>query len=284
MLTQQIIDDTVQRALAEDTPWGDVTSELLIPSSAFAMAELVAREAGVMAGGQVFARAFTLVDPQVEVYVLWEEGKPFEAGDVLARVKGVARAILTGERTALNFIQRMTGIATHTAEYVEAIAGTKAKIVDTRKTTPGLRAFEKYAVRCGGGINHRFSLSDAVMAKDNHLAVLTRDGRDLTSELQRVRRELGHTTHLEVEVDSLSQIPAVLAAGVVDTILLDNFKLEDLRKGVDLIAGAAKVEASGGVNLTTVRAIAETGVDIISVGALTHHIRSLDLGLDVTIR
>lgn len=284
MLTQQIIDDAVLRALAEDTPWGDVTSEYLIPQSSFAAAELVAREDGVMAGGQVFARAFTLVNPEIEVYVIWDEGKPFSKGDVLARVKGPARGILTAERTALNFIQRMTGIASHTAKYVAVVAGTRARIVDTRKTTPGLRAFEKYAVHCGGGINHRFSLSDAVMAKDNHLAVLTRDGRDLTAELIRVKSELGHTTHLEVEVDRLDQLPKVLAAEVVDTIMLDNFKLEDLRKGVELIAGRAKVEASGGVNLKTVRAIAETGVDVISVGALTHHIESLDLGLDVAIR
>jgi nicotinate-nucleotide pyrophosphorylase (carboxylating) len=190
--------------------------------------------------------------------------------------------VLTGERVALNFVQRMTGIATHTAQYVAAIAGTKARIVDTRKTTPGLRAFEKYAVRCGGGHNHRYGLSDAVMAKDNHLAILTRGGKDLTTELKRVRAELGHTTHLEVEVDRLDQIAAVLEAGV-DTIMLDNFNLDDLRAGVEMIAGRAVVEASGGVNMNTVAAIASTGVDVISVGALTHQIHSLDLGLDVEI-
>jgi nicotinate-nucleotide pyrophosphorylase (carboxylating) len=176
----------------------------------------------------------------------------------------------------------MSGIATLTAQYVALVAGTKARIVDTRKTTPGLRAFERHAVLSGGGRNHRFSLSDAVMAKDNHLAVLTEGGKDLTTELARVKRELPHTTHLEVEVDRIEQIAPVLAAGV-DTIMLDNFNTDDLRAGVALIAGRAVVEASGGVNLNTVAAIAATGVDVISVGALTHSARALDLGLDVQI-
>jgi nicotinate-nucleotide pyrophosphorylase (carboxylating) len=176
----------------------------------------------------------------------------------------------------------MSGIATLTAQYVDAISGTNARIVDTRKTTPGLRAFERHAVVSGGGRNHRFSLSDAVMAKDNHLAILTAGGKDLTTELRRVKSELPHTMKLEVEVDRLDQIPPVLAAGV-DIIMLDNFNLDDLRAGVALIAGKAVVEASGGVNLDTVAAIAETGVDVISVGALTHSARALDLGLDVQI-
>ena len=190
--------------------------------------------------------------------------------------------MLTAERIGLNFVQRMSGIATLTAKYVEAVAGTKARIVDTRKTTPGLRAFERHAVVSGGGRNHRFSLSDAVMAKDNHLAILTAGGKDLTTELRRVKNELPHTMKLEVEVDRLDQIPPVLAAGV-DIIMLDNFSLEDLRAGVALIDGKAVVEASGGVNLDTVAEIAATGVDVISVGALTHSARALDLGLDVKI-
>jgi nicotinate-nucleotide pyrophosphorylase (carboxylating) len=190
--------------------------------------------------------------------------------------------VLTGERIGLNFAQRMSGIATLTAEYVELIAGTKAVIADTRKTTPGLRAFERHAVVCGGGRNHRFSLSDAVMAKDNHLAVLTAGGKDLTTELARVRAELPHTMKLEVEVDRLDQIEPVLAAGI-DIIMLDNFSLADLITGVTQVAGRAIVEASGGVNRETVRAIAETGVDVISIGALTHSARALDLGLDVTV-
>jgi nicotinate-nucleotide pyrophosphorylase (carboxylating) len=176
----------------------------------------------------------------------------------------------------------MSGIATLTAEYVALVAGTNARIADTRKTTPGLRAFERHAVRCGGGHNHRFSLSDAVMAKDNHLAVLTAGGKDLTTELARVKRELPHTMKLEVEVDRVEQIAPVLAAGV-DIIMLDNFDLDALREGVALIAGRAIVEASGGVNLNTVAAIAATGVDVISVGALTHSARALDLGLDIEL-
>ena len=282
MLSKLIIEDAVKRALLEDAPWGDATSEYLIPADAVATAQLVAREAGVMAGGEVFAAAFTLVDASVQVTLHIADGESFAAKQLLATVTGPARAVLTGERVGLNFVQRMSGIASHTAQYVATIAGTGAKIVDTRKTTPGLRPFEKHAVACGGGHNHRYSLSDAVMAKDNHLAILTRGGKDLTTELKRVKSELGHTTHLEVEVDRLEQIPPVLAAGV-DTIMLDNFSLENLRAGVELINGACLIEASGGVNLSTARAIAETGVDVISVGALTHQIHSLDLGLDIEI-
>jgi nicotinate-nucleotide pyrophosphorylase (carboxylating) len=259
-----------------------VTSEYLIPADAKAVATLDAREGGVMAGADVFAATFAAVDASVVVKLEIRDGERFEAGQRLATISGQARSVLTGERVALNFVQRMAGIATATSRYVAAVAGTQARIVDTRKTTPGLRAFEKHSVVAGGGANHRYSLSDAVMAKDNHLAILTRGGKDLTTELKAVRAKLGHTTHIEVEVDRLDQIPAILAAGV-DTIMLDNFNLEDMRKGVELIAGKAVIEASGGVNLDTVRAIAETGVDVISVGALTHHIQSLDLGLDIAI-
>jgi nicotinate-nucleotide pyrophosphorylase (carboxylating) len=282
MLSNQIIEEVVQRALNEDAPWGDVTSEHLIPVNATATAELSAREAGVFSGADVFAAAFLLTDPSLDVQLFLEDGDTFVAGQELGVVTGSARAVLTAERIGLNFVQRMSGIATLTAKYVEAVAGTQARIVDTRKTTPGLRAFERHAVVSGGGRNHRFSLSDAVMAKDNHLAILTAGGKDLTTELRRVKNELPHTMKLEVEVDRLEQIPAVLAAGV-DIIMLDNFNLDDLRSGVTLIAGQAVVEASGGVNLDTVAAIAATGVDVISVGALTHSARALDLGLDVKI-
>jgi nicotinate-nucleotide pyrophosphorylase (carboxylating) len=282
MLSTQIIEEVVQRALNEDAPWGDVTSEHLIPENATATAELVAREAGVFSGADVFAAAFLLTDPSLDVQLFLEDGDSFVAGQELGAVSGSARSVLTAERIGLNFVQRMCGIATLTAKYVEAVAGTEARIVDTRKTTPGLRAFERHAVVSGGGRNHRFSLSDAVMAKDNHLAILTAGGKDLTTELRRVKNELPHTMKLEVEVDRLDQIAAVLAAGV-DIIMLDNFNLDDLRAGVELIGGKAVVEASGGVNLDTVSAIAATGVDVISVGALTHSARALDLGLDVKI-
>jgi nicotinate-nucleotide pyrophosphorylase (carboxylating) len=210
------------------------------------------------------------------------DGEHFEAGQLLAVITGSARSVLTAERIGLNFVQRMSGIATLTAQYVSKVVGTKAKILDTRKTTPGLRAFERQAVLNGGGRNHRFSLSDMVMAKDNHLAFLTRGGKDLTTELRRVRAELPEKIKLEVEVDRLDQIPAVLAAEV-DIIMLDNFSIEDLRKGVEIIDGKCVVEASGGVNLETVGEIAKTGVDVISVGALTHSARALDLGLDIKI-
>jgi nicotinate-nucleotide pyrophosphorylase (carboxylating) len=282
MLTDQHIRSIVGAALLEDAPWGDITSETLIPADAAATAHLVAREPGVFSGGAVFAAAMTLTSAEISVSLAIGDGDAFDRGAVLAEVSGPARAVLQAERIGLNFVQRMSGIATLTARYVAEIAGTGARIIDTRKTTPGLRQLERHAVRSGGGSNHRFSLSDAVMAKDNHLAVLTAGGRDLTEALREVRSRLSHTTHLEVEVDRLDQIEPVLAAGV-DTIMLDNFSLEQMREGVALIGGRAVVEASGNVNLDTVGAIARTGVDVISVGALTHSVRSLDIGLDIAL-
>ncbi|BDV31033.1 carboxylating nicotinate-nucleotide diphosphorylase [Microbacterium terricola] len=282
MLTQTTIDRVVAAALDEDAPWGDITSESLIPASATAQAELIAREPGIFSGGGVFAAAFRLTDPTVQVELLVADGDRFEAGTALAMVTGPAGAVLTAERIGLNFTQRMSGIATLTGRYVAEVAHTGARIADTRKTTPLLRAFERHAVRSGGGHNHRFSLSDAVMAKDNHLAVLTQSGVSVTAALQGAIARLPHTTHVEVEVDRLDQIEGVLAAGI-DTIMLDNFSLDELRWGVEQIAGRATIEASGGVSLDTVRAIAETGVDVISVGALTHSAPALDLGLDIRI-
>jgi len=276
------IDRIVSAALDEDAPWGDLTSETLIPADATATAALVAREPGVLSGVAVFAAAFRLVDAAITVERLAEDGDRFGAGDVLARVHGPARGILTGERVALNLLQRMSGVATLTAAYVSAVAGSGARIVDTRKTTPGLRSLERQAVRDGGGRNHRRSLSDAIMAKDNHLAVLTAGGVDLAEALRAARDRMPHTAHLEVEIDRLDQLDAVLAGGA-DTIMLDNFAPDDLREGVRRIAGRAVVEASGGVSLDTVAEIAATGVDVISVGALTHSARALDLGLDVDI-
>jgi nicotinate-nucleotide pyrophosphorylase (carboxylating) len=283
MLTEHAIDAVVRAALDEDAPWGDLTSRVLIPADAMASARLVAREPGVLSGGAVFAAAFRLIDPRITVTMLIGDGDSFGHGDELATITGPARGVLQAERIGLNFVQRMSGIATLTARYVAEVAGTRARIVDTRKTTPGLRAFERQAVRDGGGHNHRFSLSDTVMAKDNHLAVLAASGLGLTGALLAVRAQLSHTTHLEVEVDRLDQIEEVLAAGI-DTILLDNFAPADLRTGITLVAGRALVEASGGVSLETVAAIAASGVDIISVGALTHSVHALDLGLDVDVR
>ena len=282
MLTRATIDRAVTAALDEDAPWGDLTSEALIVETAIARADLVAREVGVFSGGEVFAAAFRLTDPSIDVELIVEDGEFFRPGTILATVTGPARGVLTAERVGLNFVQRMSGVATLTAHYVAEVAHTGARIADTRKTTPGLRAFERHAVVNGGGHNHRYSLSDAVMAKDNHLAVLAQKGVSVTAAIQAAKARLPHTTHIEVEVDRLDQIEPVLEAGV-GTIMLDNFSLEDLRAGVELVAGRATVEASGGVSLETVRAIAETGVDVISVGALTHSARALDLGLDVRI-
>jgi nicotinate-nucleotide pyrophosphorylase (carboxylating) len=282
MLDATIVADVVTRALTEDAPTGDITSLLALPAEATATALLAAREPGTFAGAEVFTAAFRVTDPSITVQLLKHDGDTFLAGDELARVTGPARGVLTAERVGLNFVQRMSGIATITAEYVAAVAGTGATILDTRKTTPNLRHFERHAVICGGATNHRLNLSTAFMAKDNHLAVIRQSGLDLTTELQRIKTQLPEGMMFEVEVDRLDQIEPVIAGGV-SVIMLDNFSLEDMRTGVALVAGRANVEASGGVNLHTVRAIAETGVDVISVGALTHSAPSLDLGLDVQI-
>jgi nicotinate-nucleotide pyrophosphorylase (carboxylating) len=274
------IEQIVRMALDEDAPWGDVTSQTLIAGSMRVTAELVAREAGVLSGEDVFTAAMSLTDPAIRTHFLVHDAETFAAPAVLATIEGPAQGVLQAERVALNFVQRMSGIATLTAQYVAAVAGTEARIVDTRKTTPGLRLVERYAVRCGGGHNHRYSLSDAVMVKDNHLAMLAAGGAgNITEALQTIRARLPHTTHVEVEVDRPEQIEAVLAAGA-DTILLDNFTTAQLAAAVAQIAGRAVIEASGGITLACIREVAETGVNIISVGALTHSVRSLDLGLD----
>lgn len=275
--------EILERAFAEDAPAGDITSQLLIPAGATATAVLNARVPGVFSGATVFRDAMLLIDPDTDVELLLADGEAFDAGTHLARVSGRARSVLLAERVALNLVQRMSAIATKTAEFVKLTEGTAARITDTRKTTPGLRVLERFAVRCGGGANHRYSLSDAVLAKDNHLAVMTGgDPARLTGLLAAAKAQLGHTTHFEVEVDSIDQIEPVLAAGV-DTIMLDNFTVEELRAGVALVGGRARVEASGNVNLQTVAGIAATGVDVISIGGLTHSVAALDLGLDVEL-
>jgi nicotinate-nucleotide pyrophosphorylase (carboxylating) len=280
VLTPHIIESVVRSALAEDAPWGDLTVELAIPASAEIDARLVARESGVFAGGPLIVETFRQLDPRIEVTALADEGEAFAAGRALARIAGPARGVLTGERVALNLCQRMSGVATLTARYAAAVAHTQARIADTRKTTPGLRALEKHAVRAGGGSNHRFGLSDAIMVKDNHLAALGAvDDASITSALRRLRERAGHTTSIVVEVDRLEQIPPVLDAAPTG-LLLDNFSIPELVEGVRLIDGRAIAEASGGVDLDTVAGIAETGVDVISVGRLTHGARALDLGLD----
>ena len=280
MLTKQIVEDAVRLALLEDAPWGDLTAELTIPQDAHLDALLTAREIGVFAGGPLIAEAFRQVDDRIEIVELASEGQRFAAGDMLARISGPARGVLTAERVALNFAQRLSGIATLTARYVDAVAHTKALIADTRKTTPGLRALEKHAVAAGGGRNHRFGLSDAIMVKDNHLAALgATEGVALTEALRGLRGRIGHTTSIIVEVDRLEQLESVLEAGVTG-VLLDNFTIAELEEGVRVISGRAICEASGGVSLQSVAEIAGTGVDVISVGRLTHGATALDLGLD----
>lgn len=277
MIDQRALRKLIELALAEDIPHGDLTSAAFVPADARADGQLTAREPGIFAGAEVFAAVMNALDSSIDVKFHICDGDSFTAGTVLATIQGPARAVLGGERVALNLTQRMCGIATLTRAYVDA-AGPTVRVVDTRKTTPGLRMLERHAVRCGGGHNHRFSLSDAVMAKDNHLALVD----DITAAIRAARAALPHTTHIEIEVDRLDQLEAVLA-GEPDTIMLDNFSLEDLREGVRVIGGRAIVEASGNVSLETIGAIAKTGVDVISVGALTHSARNLDLGLDLQI-
>ena len=273
----------VSAALAEDLGQKkqDWTAGL-IDAQVRCKAWILAREAAVICGRPWVEETLKQIAPSVSLNWKVQEGQRCAENQIVVEFEGLARELLTAERTILNFMQLLSATATVTATYVDAIStapGNRARIVDTRKTTPGLRPFEKYAVVCGGGHNHRYGLSDAVMMKDNHLAALAARGIDLAGAIRHVREQVGHTTHIEVEVDRLDQIPAVLAGGA-DTIMLDNFSLDDTRRGVELIDGKAIVEASGNMSLERVPAVAVTGVDVISVGALTHSVRSIDLGLD----
>jgi nicotinate-nucleotide pyrophosphorylase (carboxylating) len=281
-ITSDSLRRLVARALEEDLGRGDVTSDLLVPPDVRAEAVLRSRKEGVIAGRDLVGMVFTAVDPRVEVVTLVGDGDAVGSGRELAEISGEARSILSGERVALNFLQRLSGIATLTSRYVEAARGTRARIVDTRKTTPGLRALEKYAVRAGGGFNHRRDLSDAMMIKDNHLAVLGARGLSLIDAVKQARDSMPHTLKIEIEVDRLDQIPEAIAAGA-DIVLLDNMSPADLRTAVEMIDGRALIEASGGVSLSTISEIAATGVDIISVGALTHSAPALDIGLDFEV-
>lgn len=269
----------VQAALAEDVGWGDVTSQALLDPSLPAGGVVVAREDGIVAGLPVAAAVYAVLDPAVRWQALVDDGAQVSAGVRLAEISGPAMSLLTGERVALNYLQRLSGIATLTARYVQALTGTGAQLVDTRKTTPGLRSLEKYAVRCGGGSNHRHGLSDGVLIKDNHIAILAQQGLSLRNVVARARAGAPHSLRVEVEVDRLDQIEQALAGGA-DVILLDNMTPDLLRQAVTMIAGRALTEASGGVTLTTIRACADAGVDLISVGALTHSARALDIALD----
>lgn len=268
--------------LEEDLGWGDLTTDYFIPANLSGSANFVTRRVGVVAGLAVAAAVYEATDPTLRFEIVTPDGTAVEAGTTLARVHGKTQSLLRGERVALNFLQRLSGIASLTARYVAATEGTKARIVDTRKTTPGMRDLEKYAVRAGGGFNHRRNLSDGVMLKDNHLAALATGGLSLAEILKEAKTRLPHLVKIEIEVDRLDQIEEALEGGA-EVILLDNMNPEQLREAVKLIKGRAISEASGGVNLETVRAIAQSGVDLISVGALTHSAPALDIGLDFYI-
>lgn len=271
-----MIEDAVARALAEDLGGaGDITSAACVPANAMSRADLVARRPGVIAGVDLALAAFRLVDRDIDVKVVRSDGARVDAGDVVMRIEGPSRGILTAERVALNFLGRLSGVATQTALYVGAVAGTHAKIVCTRKTTPGLRAFEKYAVRCGGGANHRFGLYDAMMIKDNHIMA----AGGIAEAMRAAKGAVGHMTRIEIEVETIEQLEEALEHGA-PVILLDNMSLDDLSLAVSLNKGRAVLEASGGVTLDSVGAIARTGVDVISSGAITHSAPCLDLGLD----
>ena len=275
-LPDLLIAPIIRAALAEDLGRaGDITAQACVPAAARLRGRFATRRGGVVAGLSCIRLTLAELDPFATVTSLAEDGQAVSAGTALAEVEGSARAILTAERTALNLLGRLCGIATLTQDYVDAVAGTGARIADTRKTTPGLRALEKYAVRCGGGVNHRFGLDDAILIKDNHVAACGSVGE----AVRRAKAFAGHLIKVEVEVDSLVQLHEALAHDP-DVVMLDNFALADLREAVAIVAGRVVLEASGGITLETVRAVADTGVDVISVGALTHSVTVLDIGLD----
>lgn len=275
-LPDLLITPVIRTSLAEDLGRaGDITARACVPPDATLTADFVCRRGGMVAGLSVVRLTLAELDPSATVDELAIDGQAVPAGTTLARVTGNARAILGAERTALNLLGRLCGVATLTQDFVDAVAGSRAKITDTRKTTPGLRALEKYAVRCGGGVNHRFGLDDAILIKDNHVAACGSVG----AAIRRAQAYAGHLVKVEVEVDSLLQLREAIAYDP-DVIMLDNFSLDDMREAVNLVGGRIVLEASGGVTLETVRDIADTGVDIISVGALTHSARVIDIGLD----
>lgn len=268
------LDRLIENALLEDIHTGDITTQAVVPGKRAATARLIAKEDLVQAGLFVAERVFKRLDSDVLFTALIQEGAHAVKGDVLATLQGNAADLLMGERVALNLLQRLSGIASLTASYVAAVQGTKARIVDTRKTTPGLRELEKHAVRVGGGINHRTGLYDGILIKENHIAA----AGGISEAIRRARAYIPHTLKIEIETENLEQVDEALGAGA-DIIMLDNMSLVDMRSAVAAIAGRAVIEASGGVNLESVRAIAETGVDIISVGALTHSPRAMDISM-----
>ena len=275
-LPRALVARAVEAALEEDLgATGDITTDATIPVNAKGEAAIVAREAGVIAGLDLAAQAFLFLDPEVKFFPLVSDGELVKQGAKIAKIAGKTRAILTAERTALNFLGHLSGVATLTSRFVEAVAGTGARIACTRKTTPGLRALEKYAIRMGGGVNHRFGLYDGVLIKDNHIAAAGGIG----NALRALGSRAGHMVRIEVEVDNLDQLKEALRFPI-DAVLLDNMDVPTLKRAVAMVGGRVTTEASGGVRLETVRKIAETGIDLISAGALTHSARRLDLSLE----
>jgi len=273
-----VIREAAARALGEDRGPADITTLACVKFETQATARIFTKEPCVLAGMPVAEQVFREQDVMLNLTAKAEDGAALQPGDTVLEIRGSAASILTGERCALNFLQQLSGVATQTRRFVDAVAGTKAKILDTRKTVPGLRALQKYAVRCGGGVNHRFGLYDRFLIKDNHLALMGTGNR--LAEAIRAARSLDRDAVLEVEVDHLEQIPEILALGV-DVLLLDNMSLDEMRACVELIAGRSATEASGNMTLERVPEVAQTGVDFISVGALTHSIRSIDFSLEI---
>jgi nicotinate-nucleotide pyrophosphorylase (carboxylating) len=272
------VEQAIDRALAEDLSFGDVTTEALIPPEQQGRASIIARGEGILAGVEVAKAVFLKVDSSTRFEASVQDGAKVRKKDVVAVIEGKVASILKGERVALNFLTRLSGIASETARYVEATKGLKVRITDTRKTTPGIRLLEKYAVRIGGGKSHRQHLGDGILIKDNHLAALRSLGVELKGAIERARQR--STLKIEVEVESVEQAQVALEAGA-DVIMLDNMAIEDMRQVIELAQGRALIEASGGITLDNVRQVAEVGVDLISVGALTHSARSLDLSLEL---
>lgn len=276
MMDRGVISDTVKRALDEDIGKGDITTKFTVSSELKALGVIVAKEKGVLAGGKVALEVFKQVDEDVEVTLKKNDGEKFSEGDVIAQVMGRAVSLLSAERVALNFLQRLCGIATFTSKYVETVKGTKVKVMDTRKTTPNLRMLEKYAVRMGGGYNHRMGLYDQILIKDNHISM----GRGVGNVLNKIKDVDSGRVFIEIEVKNLRQLKQVLEFDV-DRIMLDNMDIEDIKRAVKMVDGKCELEVSGNVNLKNIRTKAETGVDCISVGALTHSYRSIDLNMKI---
>src|SRR6266571_3155491 len=279
-LSPLAIDEAVHRALDEDLGRaGDITSMATIPEATHAHAVLIARQAGVIAGLPLAVATFQKLSPDISIQAHYRDGGIVAAGVYVMTISGPARAVLTAERTALNFVGRLSGVATLTADYVRHTAGTSLRICCTRKTTPGLRALEKYAVRCGGGFNHRFGLDDAILIKDNHIAV----AGGIRAVLERARACAGHLVKIEIEVDGLDQLVEVLAVGLADAVLLDNMNVADMSKAVAMVGGRFPLEASGGITLESIEGVASTGVDYASSGWITHSAPNLDVALDIEI-